>query len=283
MHPGHPRTPLADAAASGQDGHAPERLGPAEAERRRGRLLDDPDFDPVDLATLVGIARAIERESVRQYTWLAGLMERRGEPATAAAFRAMLEEERQHVAAVERWAASIDAPAIADSEVGWRLPADMAGAWEEVSGSALLTPYRAFAVAVENEQRAFSFYAYLAARADDPQVKAEAERLAAEELRHAALLRRWRRRAYHRERRGRVPERQRIDSVEQLRDLLAQHETAVVGTRPAQASLEALADELESIMATAEGELFEESAAAMERVIRQIARSAPPGRRADTA
>lgn len=283
MCPGRPETPPHEAPASGHDGHDPERFGPGEFKRRRGLLHADPGLDPVDLATLADIARAIERESVRQYTWLAEVMERRGEAATAAAFRTMLEEERRHVAAVERWAAAtVDtAPRVAGPAVDWQLPEDLAAAWDEVSGSALLTPYRAFAVAVENEQRAFAFYAYLAANADDAHVRTEAERLGAEELRHAALFRRWRRRAYHRERRGTRPAPQRIESVAQLRDLLAQHEAAINGTGPAQKSLEALADELESIMATADGELFEQAATAMETVIKRIARGSAQERRAD--
>lgn len=283
MCPGRPEVPPHEAPASGQDGHDPERFGPAEFKRRRGLLHADPGLDPVDMATLADIAKAIERESVRQYTWLAEVMERRGEPATAAAFRTMLEEERRHVAAVERWAAAtVDTPPrVAGPAVEWQLPEDLAGAWDEVSGSALLTPYRAFAVAVENEQRAFAFYAYLAANADDANVRTEAERLGAEELRHAALFRRWRRRAYHRERRGPPPEPHRIESVAQLRDFLTQHEAAINGTGPGQKSLEVLADELESIMATADGELFEQAATAMETVIRRIARGSAREPRAD--
>src|SRR5690606_11003540 len=58
-----------------------------------------------------------------------------------------------------------------------------------------------FAVAVCNEQRAFALYSYLAAHATDDRVRTEAEKLAAEELQHAATVRRWRRLAWHRERR----------------------------------------------------------------------------------
>ena len=279
MRPGHSETAPHEVPASGQDGHAPERFGREEFKRRRGLLHDDPGIDTVDMATLAAIARALENESVRQYALLAELMDRRGEAATAAAFRTMLEEERDHVAAVEHWAASVDAPAPPTGDIERRLPAELAGAWDDISGSALLTPYRAFAVAVENEQRAFSFYAYVAANADDPQVKAEAERLGGEELRHAALFRRWRRRAYHRERRGAAPpERQRIESVAQLRDLLARHEAAIASVEPTQKPLEALADELESIMATADGELFEQAAIAMADVIKRIARTSPEER-----
>ena len=47
-------------------------------------------------------------------------------------------------------------------------------------------------------ERAFAFYAYLAAAADDATIAREAEALAREELRHAALLRTWRRAAWRR-------------------------------------------------------------------------------------
>lgn len=319
------------AAPARDDDDRDRRHSPAsEYARRRSRLHRDPDIDVVDMATLVSIARAIEDEAVRRYALLAELMEARGEPATAAAFRVMLDEERSHVAAVDRWAASVGEPGVAATEVEWRLPEDLSRSWDEISGSALLTPYRAFAVAVENEERAFAFYAYLAARAENARIRAEAEKLGAEELRHAALLRGWRRRAYHRERRAQQTARTQVDSVAMLREVLARHEAAIaaahlalasrlrragdeagarllegalgttasaadarpdveaatVGGAPgaqapedprhllvdAQKPLEALVDALEGVMATADGELFEEAAAAVGRTLERIAR-----------
>ena len=322
------RDPHAAHAADAEDRDA--RHGSAsEYARRRSRLHRDPDIDVVDMATLVSIARAIEDEAVRRYALLAEAMEARGEPATAAAFRVMLDEERSHVAAVDRWAASVGESGAAAAEIEWLLPEDLSRSWEEISGSALLTPYRAFAVAVENEERAFAFYAYLAARAQDARIRAEAEKLGAEELRHAALLRGWRRRAYHRERRAPQATRAQVDSVAMLRDLLTRHEATIAaahlalaarlrragdeagarllegaipatapaaGTQPdvaaataaggsdaparedprhllvdAQRPLEALVDVLEGVMASTDGELFEEAAAAVSRTLERIA------------
>ncbi len=168
---------------------------------RTSLLCHDPQLETVTLVKLVGIATAIEREAVRRYELLEQTMRRRGEVETADAFRLMLEEEREHVASVARWASRLDVTLPDSGDFGWVLPAELATSWEEIAGSALLTPYRAFAIAVENEQRAFSFYAYLAAHAAERSVAIEAERLAAEELSHAARVRRWRREAYHRERR----------------------------------------------------------------------------------
>lgn len=321
---GDPHEPL----ALGQNRRNQRREGSEEHMRRRSLLRHDPDIDVVDMATLAGVARAIENEAVRRYALLAQLMDERGEPATAAAFRVMLEEERNHVAAVDRWAASVGEAEPADEDFQWLLPNDLSSSWDDIAASALLTPYRAFAVAVENEQRAFAFYAYLAAHAENAQVRAEAEKLGGEELRHAALLRRWRRRAYHRERRMAQQSRIEIDSPDVLRAVLAHHEAAIASTHlalvprltragdaasaqllqrslpraqeplapdaaadtpvldpvggpdvddprhllvDAQKPLEALADVLEAVMATAEGELFEQAAAAMEQVVGRIA------------
>ena len=173
---------------------------------RASLLCHDPQLETVTLVKLVGIATAIEHEAVRRYELLEQTMRRRGEVETADAFRLMLEEEREHVASVARWAERLDVAVPDAGDFGWVLPAELATSWEEIAGSALLTPYRAFAIAVENEQRAFSFYAYLAAHAAERSVAIEAERLAAEELNHAARVRRWRREAYHRERRrGELP------------------------------------------------------------------------------
>ena len=318
-------------SSPGADARDPHHSMRTRGTRRRSLLRDDPDIDVVSMATLVEIARAIEDEAVRRYALLAELMDRRGEPATAAAFRVMLEEERSHVAAVDRWAASVGEAAATAHDFEWQLPADLSSSWDDIAGSALLTPYRAFALAVENEERAFSFYAYLAARAENARIRAEAEKLGAEELRHAALLRRWRRRAYHRERASVQagqprPGQLQIDSVEALREFLARQEAEIArihlglaqrlaragdhaganmlersipgpvrssaaglaapaadasaspGEDPrhllvdAQKPLEALADVLETVMATAEGALFEEAAAAMAGVIERIAR-----------
>ncbi len=204
----------------------------------RASLLEhDPQTGPVTIETLVGVANAIEQEAVRRYAQLERTMQQRGEFETASAFRRMLEEEREHVGAVARWAAELGV-AIPDSEpFEWILPRDLSTSWDAIAGSALLTPYRAFAIAVENEQRAFAFYAYLAAHAGDRTVAAQAERLAAEELRHAARVRQWRREAYHRERARneggtRAPTSHEVariaESPQQLREFLADRYAAIV-------------------------------------------------------
>ena len=104
---------------------------------RQPFLRNDPGIGAVSLRTLVGIASAIEREAVARYDQLAQAMRRRGEPATAAALRAMRDEESGHVVAVEQWAAVMGEPVPAQ-RFEWRLPEELAGAWDEAAGSALL-------------------------------------------------------------------------------------------------------------------------------------------------
>jgi rubrerythrin len=194
---------------------------------REPLLERNPELGPVTMALLVGIANAIEREAVERYTRLAQVMERRGEPDIAAAFRKMLDEERVHVDAVERWITELGEPPPDVAQFRWRLPKDLSKSWDEAAGSARLTPYRAFALAVDNEQRAFALYSYLAAAAEDPKVAAQAEALALEELRHAAAMRRWRREAWHREQRHAAAEPPVVTSVAQLEALLAKHEAQI--------------------------------------------------------
>lgn len=216
---------------------------------RESPLGRDPEVHPVTLAVLVGIARSIERESMQRYETLAATMQRRGDAATAAAFRLMLDEERKHVDAVEHWAESLDVPASGEAPFEWRLPADLSGSWDEIAGSARLTPFRAFAIAVDNEQRAFTLYSYLAAAATEPRVVAQAERLALEELRHAALMRQWRRRAWHRERRAQPEQPPEVTSPEAMRAWLERREAAIAHRhRTLAARLRTLGDEESALL-----------------------------------
>lgn len=194
----------------------------------RGPLLKHhPEARAVTMRDLVGIANAIEQEAVRRYGQLADVMERRGERETAQVFRRMRQEEQNHVATVSEWAASLNEAVPPSESFEWRLPPEIAGSWEAIVGSALLTPYRALAIAVRNEEQAFALYAYLAAEAADPAVAAEAEKLASQELEHAALLRRWRRAAYRKEDAQGRRQPLRISTTDELDALLSQREGAI--------------------------------------------------------
>ncbi|HMN77852.1 MAG TPA: ferritin family protein [Burkholderiaceae bacterium] len=214
-----------------------------------------PDAHPKTLAELVGIANAIEQESVRRYAALAEGMALRGEAATAAALRVMLAEERKHVDAVAVWAASIGQKLPGADKFRRSVPADLWKAWDEAAGSARMTPYRAFAIAADSEQKAFAFYSYLAAETSDPRIRAQAEQLAIEELGHAALMRRFRRQAWHRERREAEELPATVASADALHALLGRHEADIQARhRAIAARLRALGDD--------------EDAALLERLLR---------------
>ena len=163
-------------------------------------LNQEPQVRVLSLDELLGIALALEQEAVRRYTQLATLMDQRGETDTADTFRALVVEEQDHVQAVDGWAHSLGRPSPDAPPFLWLLPPEIAASWDELTERTRLTPYQALSLAVVNEQRAFAFYSYIAAGAPDESVRTHAEALAREELRHAALLRRERRKAFHRER-----------------------------------------------------------------------------------
>lgn len=86
-----------------------------------------------------------------------------------------------------------------------------------------VTAYRVLSIAVRDEMRAFAFYAYVAARAPNQQLRQRAEALAHEQLGHAAKLRRERREAWRRTRNGtgrRPPSPQNLNELRVLAERL---------------------------------------------------------------
>ncbi|ASG24175.1 ferritin family protein [Nitrospirillum viridazoti] len=166
-------------------------------------LSQEPAATIASVDDLLAIALAMEEEAIRRYLTLAE--RQRGAPDLAALFQGLADEEGRHVAAVLRSADSLLGHAPVAAPVQWHLPPDIARSWEEVEASVRLSPYKALSIAVLNEERAFAFYAYVAAHAATPAVASQAEALAREELRHAAQLRRARRHAYHQERGTFIP------------------------------------------------------------------------------
>lgn len=179
----------------------------------------NPDFPIEPIRTVEGLmdlASGMEHDAAVRYEQLAEAMDRRGEAALAKLFRELAELEREHEEGIARWAVRDGLRRPEPARFTWHLPETFG---DEAEGAAahILTPYEALAVAVRNEERAFAFYTYVSAMADGSEVRRRAESLAREELNHVALLRDWRRRAYHDAR----PARQRDlpGSPEELRAL----------------------------------------------------------------
>ncbi|MDD1528976.1 rubrerythrin family protein [Bradyrhizobium sp. WBOS7] len=149
---------------------------------------------------LFALAHAMEQEAASKYDSLAEEMRGQGKDDLAEVFAHLAAAEREHVDNVTQWSQSRRGkrpdPAMVRWEAPEALPPETAA---EVKTSQLMTPYRALAIAVRNEERAFAFWSYLAAYSHDPEVKKASEAMAREELGHVATLRKERRRAYHHE------------------------------------------------------------------------------------
>jgi len=104
----------------------------------------------------------------------------------------------------------------------WELPENFD---EEEARSHLLTPYRALAIAVRNEERAFAFFTYLAANAENEDVRRLAEQSAKDELDHAAVLRRERRKAWRNHGRQEMRDRPETEKLASVAELLVRAAT----------------------------------------------------------
>jgi len=205
---------------------------------------------------LLAIAHAIEVEAGRRYRELAGYMRRQGEQKLAALFDSLASMEDKHAHQIDARAQAVIGKAVDPTKVRWELPENFD---EEEPRSHLLTPYRTLAIAVRNEERAFAFFAYLAANAEDAPLRRLAEQSAKDELEHAALLRRERRRAWRDEGLARASAGPRAEEpIRSIAELLAQ--TATIECAAA-AEHRALAASLAASGDFANARLFESAAA----------------------
>lgn len=159
----------------------------------------NPIYPVVGIASvddLMGIAVAMEGEAALRYGELAVAMERADEPALATLFRRLAALEREHESGLGRWAEREGRGRPVPAHFQWQMP-ETFGTAADGAAAHTLTPYGALAIAVSNEERAFSFYAYLAAIAESDEIRRRAEALAREELNHVRELRAMRRAAFH--------------------------------------------------------------------------------------
>jgi rubrerythrin len=167
---------------------------------RASLLKSEPAGRLRSLDELFALAHAMENEAANRYGGLAEDMRRQNKDDLAAVFTQLAASEREHVDSVARWSQTRRGKDPDPALVHWEVPETFDDETAtEVKASRLMTPYRALAMAVRNEERAFAFWSYLAAYSEDPEVKKASETMAKEELGHVATLRKERRRAYHRE------------------------------------------------------------------------------------
>jgi len=153
----------------------------------------DSALAPADLFAFAAQQAADAR---RRYKRLADAARKRADHELAELFETLGQRKPPEIA-----------PSNGDAERVQRLlPLALAyPATEDGMHSALLTPYRALALAVQEAQQSFAAYAQIAALAQPSAVRQQAENLARKELARAAALRGARRRAYHAERPSALP------------------------------------------------------------------------------
>ena len=167
---------------------------------RASLLKSEPAGTLRSLDEMFALAYAMEQEAATKYGELADEMRRQNKGDLAELFTRLAAAERDHVDSVTRWSQSRRGKAPDPALVRWETPETFdPEAAAELKTSRLMTAYRALAMAVRNEERAFAFWSYMAAYSEDPEIKTAAEAMAREELGHVSTLRKERRRAYHRE------------------------------------------------------------------------------------
>ena len=164
------------------------------------RLISEPTAPIRSMDELLSVAMAMEKESAERYAALAERMRGVGRTDLAEVFDRLLREETGHIDMIGNWSRQIahKLPGVLSPE---NVPQGVFD--DEAIGLAspeLLDAYRSFAIAVRNEERAFAFWSYVAARSASGGIRDAAERMAREELEHAKTLRRERRKAFFKDR-----------------------------------------------------------------------------------
>jgi rubrerythrin len=145
---------------------------------------------------LMAVAQALEHEAAARYRGLSARMTRQGDQEMAAQFDALAGMEDRHASQIGDRSLALLGHRPDLALVKWETPPG----FDEEARGAEFSAYQALAFAVRNEERAFAFYSYMSAEAEDDGIRAMAEDLARDELQHAALLRQYRRRAFHQKR-----------------------------------------------------------------------------------
>jgi rubrerythrin len=163
-----------------------------------GLLETEPEGVVLSLPELMAIAKALEDEAADRYRQLVRRMQIIGNKAAEEIFAHLAHEEENHASKVAELSQAVVGAPPSAANIRWELPKDLEDeGMSDLAASRLVTPYRALSIAVRNEERAFAFWSYVSAFSPNETIREYAEKMAREELRHASILRKERRRAYH--------------------------------------------------------------------------------------
>lgn len=160
-------------------------------------LKTEPAGTVKSLEELFAIASAMEQEAASRYAEIADRMRREDNPALAEVFDHLSAEEQGHLDSVVHWSQKTRGRSPDPARIRWQLPETFDDEGASTTDPRLMSAYRVLSMAVRNEERAFSFWTYVAAHAESTEVRKAAEVMAHEELGHVSILRRERRKAFH--------------------------------------------------------------------------------------
>lgn len=144
----------------------------------------------MSLSELLLHALVIEIEAAQRYMQLAEMMQRIGNSKVAKIFAKMSEIEAEHAETIEEQIKGRRLPMLTPSQYHWRGPEA-----PENTDSArlfhLMTPCQAMSLALDNEKRAYEFFADVVDDSTDERVCQMAAELAVEEEQHVAWVEQW--------------------------------------------------------------------------------------------
>ena len=157
--------------------------------------MNSEPWEFATLGELLAMAHTMEQQAIDGYVALSRRMAAMARPDLAEVFDALVLEETSHLSKVDEWRN-------ASGQQGVSVVATAPEGLFNDEGTGIVAPelvsaYRAFSMAVQNEERAFTFWTYVSAHARSDEIKQAAERMAREELGHVSTLRRERRKAFH--------------------------------------------------------------------------------------
>lgn len=135
-------------------------------------------------------ALVIEREAVHRYRELANMMQQAGNRKVSKIFARMADIESEHAESIDAQIKGRQLPVLTPSQFTWPGPE----APENTDSNRLfhlMTPAQAMQLALDNEKRAFEFYADVVDDNKDESVCELAAEFAAEERQHIAWVEGW--------------------------------------------------------------------------------------------
>ncbi len=168
--------------------------------RKEPLLTAVPPVPVRSLSELYAIAFDQAQKAAQQYGALAAQTDERLLPVRSV-FEVVAARERNRIDSLSAACLAACGKRPDASELRWA-PIDLVPTAEiaDIGNSSLSTPYTAWTLAARHRQRAFVFWTYVIALAEDPRVRQTAEGFAREALSDGNLWRRERRLAWRRER-----------------------------------------------------------------------------------